>query len=167
MTVRISIAATICICLLIFLVGQQEAQSQQEKPVSLNDIQAELTFTSRISKSEDEINNLLIKDIRKRGVNFILTSEDAKILKKAGANNLLIKVIRENLPKELEEQIILYKKYTDNYNGTVEQKKIAIEAAREFVRKYSGNKEAKEIIDYFRQIVPLLEKQLTHAGDID
>ena len=167
MQVRKSIVTIICIGLLIFLVGQQEIQGQQEKPVSFEHIKAKLVFRSRISKSNEEINKQLIIDIRKRGVNFILSSVDTKILKKIGANDLLIKAILENLSKELEEQIILYKKYTDNFNGTIKQKKIAIEAAKEFVNKYSDNKELKDIIDYFRKNGPFLEKYLIHVDDID
>ncbi len=134
MIVHNSIKIIVCISLFIFLIGQK-VQGQPEKPFSLNDIQAELNSISRIIKSTEEINKVLITEVRKRGVNFTLTFEKTKFLKKAGASDLLIKVICENLPKKIEEQIILYKKFTDNYAGTLEQKRKALEAAKEICKK--------------------------------
>ena len=119
-----------------------------------------LVFTSRISKSTEEINEQLVKDIKERKVNFILSYEDEESLKKTGASEALIKVIRENLPKEIERKIILYKKYTDNYDGNVSQKRIAIDAAKEYIKRYGENEEDKEIIDYLKKTIPILENQI-------
>ncbi len=158
------ITTSICIGLFIFLVGQQKVQGQQENHLSFDDIIKTLAFKSRISKSTKEINEQLIKDVRKRGIEVILTSEEEKSLKKAGASKLLIKLIRESSRKR-EEQLILYKKHTDNYDGTIEQKKIALEAAKEFVKRYSDVaefKDIKDIIKYFKANIPGLEKQIAN-----
>ena len=145
---------------LIFLFVTQ-AQSQEKKSVNLNDIALKLTFTSRISKSTEEINKELIADVRKRGVNFILEAEDEKLLQSKGANDFLIKAIRESLPKGQREKIILYKKYVDNYKGTFEQKKIALKTAKEYLEKYKDCAEDKHIIEYFKKSIPMLEQQTT------
>ena len=80
---------------------------------------------------------------------------------------MLIKAIRENLPKEIETKFVkikeketLYKKFIDNYNGNFTQKRLAIEAAKEYIKKYSGNAEDKEIIDYLIKVIPEIEKTI-------
>lgn len=153
------IFSVISIGLFAFLLFQQETVGQEKAALNLNEILSKLTFTSRINNKESEINEKLITAVRERKVNFILTSEDEKSLRKAGGNDLLIKTIRENLPEKLEEQIILYKKFTDNYNGkTVENRRIALEAAKEFVKKYSDDESVKEIVKYFTAYIPKFEK---------
>lgn len=150
------IVATVCAFLFVFLIAHQ-VQAQQEKPLNLQDIRNTLVIRSSINVKTEELNEQLITEIRKRKVNFILTSEDEVALKKVGGNNLLIKIIRENLPKKLEEQIILYKNFTDNYAGNSRQRKIALEAAKEFVKRYSDDESVKEIIEYFIKIIPQLD----------
>ncbi len=151
--------------LLIFIINQQSVQAQQENPLNLSLIRKTLFLRFRLGESNEEINGKLIAEINIRKVDFILTSEDEEVLKKAGGSDLLIKAIRGNLPKEvetklirIEEQKILYTKFTDNYNGTVEKKKIAIEAGKEFIKRYSDDRSVKEIIDYLVINVPQLEK---------
>lgn len=154
-----TIVISVCAGLFILLTSQQ-SQGQEERPLNLNDIQKVLVFRSRISVTTAELNYQLISEIRKRKVNFILTLDDEKSLKKAGGGDLLIKTIQENLPEKLREKIILYQKYVDNYAGTLKQKKIALEAAREYVKKYSDSKDDKEIIDYFNAAIPVLEQHI-------
>lgn len=156
---------SLCFGFFVFLIGQQKVNAQQEKHLSFNDVISKLTFTSRINKTTQEINEQLISDIQKRGVNFILDSDDEESLKKAGANDSLIRTIKKNLPKEIKEKLVsvkekesLYKKFTDNYAGTLEQKKIALEAAKEFVKRYSNDEDIKVLIDYFVKAIPQLEK---------
>lgn len=147
----------ICIGLFVFLSGQK-VLGQQEKPLNFNDILSRFTSNSRINNSIKEINEQLITDIRKREVNFILTFEDKNSLKKAGATDLLIKTIDENLPETLREKIVLYKKYLDNYEGSLSQMKKALKAAKEYVKRYSDDEENKKIIDYLNESIPILER---------
>lgn len=137
------------------------AQQTPEKSdlVDLNDILSKLTFTSRISKSAEQINEELTKLVRERKVNFVLGSENEKQIKDAGGNDQLIEAIRENfkgevktlteLPaktssdKAFEENATLYSKITKNYKGNLEQMKIALEAAIEYVASYSGDETFK------------------------
>lgn len=150
--------------LFVFLNGTQIQGQEKQDYLNLNSIQLKLVFTSRIIETTEEINEQLIKDIKERKVNFILSSEDEESLKKAGASEALIRVIRENLPKEIKEKIVLtnekvalYRKFTDNYDGNVSQKKIAIDAAKEYVKRYRDDKDDKEIIAYFTKVIPELE----------
>ncbi len=56
------------------------------------------------------------------------------------------------------EKTALYEKYTKNYAGTMEQKKIAVAAAREYIEKYGANAEDKQQVDYFKTALPPLQK---------
>ena len=163
--------------LIVFIISQSQIYGQ-EKPnyINLNYILVKLTFTSRISHSTQEINEQLIKDIRERQVDFILSSENEKWVKDSGGSDLLITEIRANLPKNIEEKLhfwneadALYQKYRDNYQGDFKQKNIALEAAREFIKRYGDEKNIKEefreeftadykaIITYLKSMIPKLE----------
>lgn len=62
------------------------------------------------------------------------------------------------------EKQALYKKYTDNYAGTIEQKKIAIDAAKQYIDKYGANAEDKEQVVYFQNALPTLQKTIADAA---
>ena len=63
------------------------------------------------------------------------------------------------------DQAALYKKYTDNYNGDIAKQKIALDAAKEYVQKYSADPVVKEQIDYFaKTAIPTLEESI--ANDV-
>lgn len=156
------IIPSIFIGLFVFLINQQQIQGQQEiKYVSACKVFDNLVFGLRFNKSVDEINKVLIKQIQEYGVDFTLSSDEEKSFKKIGASDLLIKAIRENFSTKLREKIDLYKKFTDNYAGNLKQKKIALDAAKEYVKKYSDEAEDKMIIDYLKQFIPDMERQLT------
>jgi len=75
----------------------------------------------------------------------------------------------------------LYKKYIDNYAGTMAQKKIAVEAGKEYIQKYeacaTATKDAAgvekktltfaEQITYFKENVPVLEKAITDQVNLE
>ncbi|MBA2620792.1 MAG: hypothetical protein H0U87_06300 [Acidobacteria bacterium] len=56
------------------------------------------------------------------------------------------------------EKTALYEKYTKNYAGTIEQKKIAVAAAQEYIEKYGANADDKQQVDYFKTALPPLQK---------
>ncbi len=58
----------------------------------------------------------------------------------------------------IEEKAALYEKYTANYAGTIEERRIAIKAGKEYIEKYGANEEDKEIVDYLKGAIPALEK---------
>jgi hypothetical protein len=168
MLIQNSIKTFILIGLFIFLIGEQEVQGQQKKKyLTVEDILVKLVFKSRFNKTIAEINKQLIENVQERKVDFTLDSEDENSLKRIGASDLLIKAIRENFSKILQDQIILYKKFTDNYAGSFEQKKIALEAAKEFIKKYSDDVDFKDIIEYFKRNIPVMEKSLNDIKNRD
>lgn len=138
-----------------------KVQGQQEKPLNLSDITAKLTFASRSDKPIEKINEQLVKEVCNRKVDFTLTSGEESSLKKAGASDLLIRTIRENSPEETKEMILLYEKYVVTYQTpNIEQKKIALDAAKEFVRKYENSECLKEQVNYFKQAIPVIERRI-------
>lgn len=160
---KVFFGKTIIILIVLFgFINIQQVQGQQKiKYLSACNIFDNLVFGLRFNTSIDQINKSLIKEIQERGVDFTLMSEEEeKSFKKLGASDLLIKAIRENFSKTIQERINLYKKFTDNYNGTLDQKKIALEAAKEFVEKYADDADSKDIIEYFRSNIPAMEKYL-------
>ncbi|MDQ6786448.1 MAG: hypothetical protein M3033_06465 [Acidobacteriota bacterium] len=58
----------------------------------------------------------------------------------------------------VEENIALYKKYTDNRGGTVDQMQIAIEAGKQYIEKYGTNADYAAQIEFLKKDVPRLEK---------
>ncbi len=161
------IISAIFIGFFVFLIGHQQIQAQQENSLSFNDILSKLTSASRINKNAKESNEQLITDVRKRGINFDLTLKNKNSLRKVGGSDFLIKVIGENSPKYIKEKAILYRKFTDNYDGTIAQKQIALEAAKEFIFRYNNNQELdnKTIINYFRDVIPVFQRMMTKYED--
>ena len=142
---------------------QQVYGQQRVKYVNVCQVFDNLVFGLRFNNNIAEINKLMIKQIQERGVDFKLQNkEEENSFRKIGASDLLIKAIRENYSKELGEKIDLYKKFTDNHaSKNPEQSKIAIDAAKEFIKRYSDVEEDKDIIEYFKKWIPATEKQIT------
>lgn len=153
----------IILFVLIGFTNTQQVYGQQKlKWVSACNIFDNLVFGLRFNSSINEANRLLIKQIQERGVNFKLELEEEKSFRKIGASDLLIKAIRENFSKEFQYQIDLYKKFTDNYAGkTIEQKKIAIDAGKEFIEKFGDEEDNKDIIEYLKKVIPELERRIS------
>ncbi len=147
--------------LFVFLTAQNTPAQERSEYIDLNYILAKLTFTSRISKSTEQINDELIKEIRERKVDFVLVNEKEKEIEKAGGNELLIKTIHENPQKEIkaafDENAALYQQYLDNYKGNIEQKKIAIKAGKEYIEKYGDDADFKPQIEYLKKAILELE----------
>ncbi len=140
-------AVSMCIVLFIIFAGQLPVKGQQDEPLTLKQIIKILKSKSN-DKSIYAINEQTIKNVRKYNVSFELTARDEKSLKNAQASDALIKVISENTPKALEEAKLLYQKFTDNFNGTLEQKKLAVDAG-------------KDIIEYFIRNLSVFEESIS------
>ena len=55
------------------------------------------------------------------------------------------------------EKEALYAKYTENYKGTIAERKVAVEAAKEYIQKFNSEID-KPITDYLKGAIPQLEK---------
>lgn len=94
-TIRFACCAAAVFCFSSFL----STVAAQEAPISMRQV---LTALETINSKEGELRKLhyekLLKDVARRQVNFALTSEKEEDLRKEGANDQLIAVIRSNSP---------------------------------------------------------------------
>lgn len=157
---------------LIFAINTQA----QKKPnyITLHEIKSKLIALTFKKTPKDEVSKQLQEEIQKRKVDFVLLMEDRVFLKEVGGDDLLINAIRNNTLenagkllkeyeeelKELEESKIIYQKYLDNYKGNLAQIKIAIEAGKEFLRKFGDNVHFTLQSDYLKRAVPKLEERV-------
>lgn len=123
--------------------------------VTLKHILSKFRFTSRKTKSVEQLNKELIDEILERKVNFQLNAENEKSLKEAGASDLLLKTISENSQPEVEtEAMRLYKLYVDNYKSDdAKSLKIALNAAKEFVKKFENDECFKETVEHLKEAI--------------
>lgn len=144
-----------------------QIRAQDKKPFAdYNEILSELTFTSSISKSKEQLNDELIESVKTRGVEFVLLEEDEQALRNAGANDSLIKAIFEGLPDAAKRNLRqnLYANYMESVEKlSTEILREKIKSAKKFIRLFDGNAEDKEVVDYFNKNLPLLEKQLSNV----
>lgn len=62
---------------------------------------------------------------------------------------------------DVEAQQAKYKEFTDNYQATtVAGRKLALNAAKEYVEKYGACPDAKTQVDYFKPYIPTAEEQI-------
>lgn len=145
----------------LILLFDQTALSQGKlcgEQITLEEILTKFKSASRENKSTEQINNELITEILKQKVIFELNAENENSLKNAGANDLLLKTIRENFPEEIKRMVIFYEIYVTNYQSSnIEQIKIALGVAKAFVENYKKNQCLNKNIDYFKEAIPVLE----------
>ncbi|HEX8286536.1 MAG TPA: hypothetical protein VF556_00985 [Pyrinomonadaceae bacterium] len=58
----------------------------------------------------------------------------------------------------VEAQQAVYKRFTDNFDKAIPQRKIAVEAAKEYIEKYGACADAKAQVDYLKGYIPPTEK---------
>ncbi|MCA1624741.1 MAG: hypothetical protein LC768_13240 [Acidobacteria bacterium] len=73
-------------------------------------------------------------------------------------------VFAQDVCTEVEAKQALYKQITDNYAGTAEKKKTAIEAGKQYVSKYGACADDKEIVTYINKSILPMEAELEKAA---
>lgn len=68
---------------------------------------------------------------------------------------------------EIEPNQALYAQYTDNYKGTLEQKKAAVKAGNDYIQKYGACETYAQQVDYLKKAVPKLEKTVNDQVKAD
>lgn len=154
-----------CSCAVL---AQDKEKVSPETPLTYKAIRQKLIFRSRVRETDAEISRKVLTEVARRKVDFVLTPEEADSLKAIGASKELIEAIKSSVPKErlveierLNEMTRLYNLYTDNfYKKTEKELKIAIEAGKEFIRRYKNDPEVKTQVDYLKSNIPILCKWL-------
>jgi hypothetical protein len=57
-----------------------------------------------------------------------------------------------------ETKTPVYQKYLDNYAGSIDQRQMAVDAAKEYIKLCAGSEIDKEIVDYLKGAIPALEE---------
>ncbi len=86
---------------------------------------------------------------------------DELLLKSVGTDDSLIKTIRKNVSEHSKEETELYNAFLNNYQGyTIEQTVNALQAAKEYVRLFENDGCRIELVKYYKEAIPVLEKSL-------
>jgi len=73
----------------------------------------------------------------------------------------------QNVCDEVEAKQATYKKFTDNFDKTIPQRKIAVEAAKEYIEKYGACPDDKAQVDYLKNYIPTTEQAIKVAADTE
>ena len=147
-----------------FVASSQENQCKQ---ITLDYLLTKLESASPETDSKEKIIKELKGEIVERKMISALSYANEKRLRSVGANDSLIKTIRKNLSKPSEEEISLYNSFITCYqSNNVEQTKKALEAAKEFVRKFENDGCHVELVKYFKEVIPVLETYIKNKDDI-
>lgn len=154
--------------LVVFLTSQSVYGQAPPNHIKFSYIVDKLNSTSRNKKKNEKINDSLIKEIQERKVNFILTKQNEEFLRKKGSNDSLIKTIQENVSesvleseKYFEKMEALYQKFQNNRKGpAIENYKIALEAAKEYLEKYEIVHPGDDVSRYIKYQIPKLEEKI-------
>jgi len=152
-------------CFSLFVIAFQNV-SAQEKPFTLNDILAKLTFTSRVDKSVEQINAKLIEEIKKRKVGFEPTADDEQKIKARGGNLALIKAINANFvqtrsPAETDSKLALELWNCNSKTDLADIKqclRIAKKLTLDFKDEPLTERETKDLKNYIQKMEELIKK---------
>lgn len=152
-------------CFSLFTIAFQSV-SAQEKPFTLNDILAKLTFTSRVDKSVEQINAKIIQEIKERKVGFEPTADDEQKIKARGGNLALIKAINANFvqtrsPAETDSKLSLELWNCNSKTDLADRKqclRIAKKLALDFKDEPLTERETKDLKNYIQKMEELIKK---------
>ncbi len=147
------------------------AQIELANPVSIQQIRWALNHTPETPEQIRKTNAELIEAIRSRGVNFVLSPEEEWALSLRDASVELIETIRNATPVEERERLLLirgqqglYDTFVNNYTRPdATSRQIAVDAGKEFVRRYGRDANVAEIVAYLQRAVPMLERALRYT----
>lgn len=148
--------------------GAQGPGHDEPKPVSIPEIRRALRYTPETPEEIEKTNRELIEAVKARGIDFALSAEEEWALGLQEASDELIETIREALSPEERERLLkireqegLYNTFVNNYaRNDLTSRRIAIDAGREFVRRYRTEPNVAEIVAFMQRTVPVLERSI-------
>lgn len=153
---------SVCLALVLFL-GQTVSGQGNECGGELSFDEILTKFTIRKTISAEPVNKELIGQVIKRKTDIELSAANEKTLRDAGASEVLVKAIRENVSAKSVEAVRLYRAYVENYQSEkIENLKIALDAAKEYIRKFENDGCNIEVVKYFKDAVLVLEEKFPH-----
>lgn len=61
---------------------------------------------------------------------------------------------------DVEAQQAVYKRFTDNFDKDIPQRKLAVQAAKEYIEKYGACADSKQQVDYLKGYIPPTEEAI-------
>lgn len=121
--------------------------------------------------SEEEIrrtNQTLIRAVRSRGVDFVLSREEEWSLRLRDASDDLLAAIREAVPAnerearlKQREQESLYNTFATTFSqNDLSSKRAALSAATRFIEAYGDDPSLGEIVRFMKRSMPGLERSI-------
>ncbi|MGE3465449.1 MAG: hypothetical protein AB7J13_00835 [Pyrinomonadaceae bacterium] len=141
---------------------------QGTAPVTRREVRRWLNVTQDDPVLSQEANEELIAAIRTRGVNFVLTPEEEWAFQLLEASDELIEAIRDAVPADQREAMIratqqrrLYDAFASNYRLTdINSRRTALDAGKEFVQRYRGDPELKDVVSFINRYLPQLQRSV-------
>lgn len=154
---------------------EEKPAGTKERPVDICRIRSTLLFHSTPGESVADAIRLLISEIERRKVNFILDPGEREYLKKVGATQQLLQAIDHNVPTELRERQAvlnemtrLYMLVVNNYRKRTDAElKTARDAANEFIKRYGEDAEVKDQTEWLMAVMPDIQRQIERLRLID
>lgn len=153
---------------LLMPISAQELTPNANGPVTSDEVSTILSRSPQTPEAIEKTNRELIAAIESRSVDFALTKEQEWSLKLLEASDELIEAIRTALtPEEREwklkiaEQERLYYAFANNYKiNQIESRREALEAGKEFIRRFSDDEWVGDIVIYMKRAIPQLERSI-------
>jgi hypothetical protein len=160
-----------CLLLIIVLVVPLIAQEQKPdgaEPVTKDEIRSLLEASQDSPEAIEQSNRELLAAVRARGVDFALSKEEEWSLDLLEASDELLEAIRAALSQEERELRLkiaelkrLYYQFANNYRKLdIASQTAALEAGKEFVRRFGEDKRLKDIVAYMTRTIPQLESMV-------
>lgn len=87
---------------------------------------------------------------------FLVVGAAAATFAVAGVNS----AYAQDVCADVDAKKVVYEKFTTNYSGTMEQRRTAVNAAKEYIEKYGSCADDAAQVDYFKKYLPAAEKQV-------
>lgn len=158
-----------CTLLSIALAIPAAAQEDDhDPPVTKREISVSLRLAGDLPENLEKTNRELIEEIRDRGVNFALSTEEEWALQLQDASPELIVAIREALAPAERQAVLdntqrdgLYNAFmTNRGREDVASKQIAIASGKEFIRRYRSDPSQANTIRLMERTIPTLERSV-------
>ncbi len=154
----------------LVFVSHTQIVNAQNKPITFPAIITALNSNvpNPTFRNKTEVIEFLITNIKEQKVAQPLTNDIEGLLRQSGATDLLIQTIKENVVcNDTESVAELYNKHDNNYQGTLEEKTIALDAARKFVERFAACDNQKSRLDELKTSIPKLEAEIPEPILID
>ncbi|HKX83827.1 MAG TPA: hypothetical protein VJL58_06395 [Pyrinomonadaceae bacterium] len=158
-----------------FSISGQESGKNVVKPFLIWEIRSVLSTRSKIAQSDESFNEKLVAEIERRKVDFLLKTDDEKEFRSLGANDSLIRAIKNGVPaarvkrlRQYDKLSVPYSIFTAGYRNykkrSYKEIKIAIEAGKKFLKLAGNDPEFEPQVTFVKAVLPKFEQRLANSS---